>query len=192
MTMSGMDDKLELLMGEFLDGEIAPEQERVLEEELQRNSDARERLEQLRTLRECSRHAIRSEIVSAADAEGIFERAWQRSRKPSWRRIVRADGHLRFAVGLAAGFVLGLSLHFVLIRQSQLPGDAAGPARPARTIARHEVEPAPAPPLKRYDASHRVTREVDWFVVTDGAGNRWLIEGVREGKARPAAYYGSL
>jgi len=190
--MSGTDERLELLMGQFLDGELSPEQEKVLEDQLQRSSEARDRLEQLRTLRECSREVVRSEIVSPADAEGIFERAWQRSQKPSWRRIVRADGHLRFAVGLAAGFLLGLSLHFVLVWQSRLPGEVDGPAQPSRSVARDRATATPSPPLERYDASHRVTREVDWYVVGDGTGNRWLIEGVREGRARPAAYHGGL
>jgi anti-sigma factor RsiW len=190
--MSGTDDRLELLIGQFLDGELSPQQEEVLHEELQRNSEARERLEQLRRLRECSRDVVRSEIVSAADAEGIFERAWQRSRKPSWRRIVRADGHLRFAAGLAAGFILGLCLHLVPVWQSRSPDDAAGPTEPSRSVARDGVRSDPARSLRSYDASRRTTREVDWYVVTDGAGNRWLIEGVREGKVRPAAYHGEL
>ena len=38
----------------------------------------------------------------------------------------------------------------------------------------------------------RVMRKVDWYSFTDETGSQWLIEGVREGVARPAAYYDDL
>ena len=117
--MSITNDKLEILIGKFLDGEISPGEQRVLDDALQRDERARELLDQLRTLRECSREMIVSEVLDAgAEADDVLERAWQRNKKRSWRRIVIADGHLRFAAGLAAGLILGLLLHFIWVWQA--------------------------------------------------------------------------
>jgi hypothetical protein len=33
---------------------------------------------------------------------------------------------------------------------------------------------------------------VEWYGFTDRAGNQWLIEGFREGMAKPASYQGDL
>jgi len=106
--MSVTDERLELLIGKFLDGEISPGERRILEQELQCNSEAEELLEQLRTLHQCSREAVASAVRSAGPAEDIIGHAWQQSERSSWRRIIRADGHLRFVAGLAAGLVLGV------------------------------------------------------------------------------------
>jgi len=149
--MSATNDRLEVLIGKFLDGEISPSEQRFLDRALQRDGQARELLDQFRSLHECSREMIVTEVLDpGADSGDIFERAWQRNKKPSWRRIVIVDGHLRFAAGLAAGLILGVFLHFALVWK------------------------------------------VDWVSFTDDAGHQWLVEGIREGLARPAAYYGDL
>jgi hypothetical protein len=186
--MSATDDKLEILIGKFLDGEISPAEQRWLDDELQRNEEARELLEQLRTLNACSREAVAAELDrSAGDPEGILQRAWQQHERPAWRRVVRVDGRLRFAVGLAAGFVLGLMLHFVLVwsdSSGSAPiGPTAGPGDvPAAEYLTHEATSYPRP----------VMRSVDWYSFTDQTGNQWLVEGIREGSVRPAVYNGDL
>jgi hypothetical protein len=38
----------------------------------------------------------------------------------------------------------------------------------------------------------RTTREVDWYVYTDRAGNQWLIGGTHEGMVKPAVYRDGL
>jgi hypothetical protein len=194
--MSIADDKLEILVGKLLDGELSPAEQRLLESELEHNSAARELLEQLRTLHECSREVIGSEVLGrGADPQEIFSRAWQRNKRSFRRRIVKADGHLhwvfqpRFAVGLAAGFLLGLTVHFVLARGPTPPGDATAPQPIAKAIPAYEWEglwPAEAEPFGH------ITRNVDWYGFTDEGGNQWLIEGIREGVVKPAAYYGDL
>ncbi|MBN2129766.1 MAG: hypothetical protein JW741_09730 [Sedimentisphaerales bacterium] len=190
--MSASDEKLELLIGEFLDGEISPGERRLLDQELQGNSEAQELLEQLRTLRRCSREAVPAAVRSAVPAEDIIGRAWQQSKRSSWRRIIRADGHLRFVAGLAAGLVLGLLLHVVLVWESGPPAGTGGRPPVAAGASGEPVRSTRSPRLTGRDPAQRVTRELDWYVVTDGTGNQWLIEGVREGMVRPAAYHGGL
>lgn len=197
--MSIADDKLEILIGKLFDGELSPAEQRLLESELEHNSAARELLEQLRTLHECSREAVACEILGpGSDPQEIFSRAWQQSKKSFWRQIVRADGHLRrglqprFALGLAAGFLLGLALHFVLARGPKPPTDA--PARPliAQDIPVERNEWDGFRPTGEALSHGQVTRSVDWYGFTDERGNQWLIEGMREGMVKPAAYDGDL
>jgi len=186
--MSATDDKLEILIGKLLDGEISPAEQRWLDDELERNEEARELLEQLRTLNACSREAVAAEIDdSTSSPKEILQRAWQQHERPAWRRVIRADGHLRFAVGLAAGFVLGLILHFALVWGDPSAGEPIGP------VARPEDVPTveyPTPDATSYPRP--VMRNVDWYSFTDQTGNQWLVEGVREGSIQPAVYYGDL
>jgi anti-sigma factor RsiW len=206
MKMSIADDRLEILMGKLLDGEISPAEQRLLESELGHNAQARELMEQLRTLHECGREVVAGEVLGrGADPEAVFGRAWQQHKKSLWRRVARADGHRhggplalfsmlgepRFAVGLAAGLILGLGLHFVLVRGVKAPVEEA-----MRPVARNMSVGTNEWGRMRLAAGPRgsgdITRNVDWYGFTDEAGNRWLVQGVREGAVKPAAYYGDF
>ncbi len=191
--MRPMDDKLEILIGKFLDGEISPAEQRWLDEELERNEEARELLEQLQTVSECGRRLVTSGIIEQGRRPNeILERTWQRHKGSLWRRIVRADGHLRFAAGVAAGLLLGLILHFTLTW-----GDSAVAPAPDRfavdlntpggDLADHRMGGFP-----ETSGTQPVMRNVDWYTFTDQTGNQWLVEGVREGSVLPAAYHGDL
>ncbi len=190
--MSAAQDRLEILMGKLLDGEISPAEQRILDRELEQNAQARELLDQLRELHECGRAVVLQEVrQGGADPAGLFERAWRQSRGPAWRRIVRIGGLPRFAVGLAAGFLLGLTLHFVLVGDLKLPGDR-NDGKVAMTAPDDAGDRGEAWPVRARPGSPQVTREVEWYGFTDQAGNQWLIEGLREGVARPASYHGGL
>ena len=191
--MSMIDDRLEILIGKFIDGEISPAEQRWLDAELQRNEDARELLEQLRMLSECGRQVVTSEVLEQGKPpEEILQRTWQRHEGSPWRRVVKADGHLRFAAGLAAGFLLGLILHFALVG-----GHTAG----TDVVDRPPVARSAAVPVGTdYDETGEaargyrrpVMRNVDWYGFTDRTGQQWLVEGIREGSVRPAVYRGDL
>lgn len=205
--MSAADDRLEILMGKLLDGEISPAEQCLLERELEHNGRARELLEQLQALHECSRDVVTHDVLEGgADPGQVFERAWQQNTRSLWGRVVQADGHLRrvaqtlrvplgglrFAVGLAAGFLLGLSLHFVLVGGSEPPAETPPTPRIARSVSPGMSQPRAAAPAFEPSAPWDVTRKVDWYGFTDAAGNQWLIEGIREGMVKPAAYHGDL
>jgi len=191
--MSTIADRLEILIGKLLDGEISPVEQRWLDGELHRDDGARELLEQLRRLRECSHQAVVSQVIEQGSGpEDILRRARSRQRGFTRRFAFQVDGHLRFAVGLAAGFVLGLLLHFALVAGD---GDgASGTASPptAREITPWEVHPAGAPEDARMSYPQPVIRNIDWYSFTDQRGRQWLVEGIREGAVQPAAYDGDL
>jgi hypothetical protein len=218
--MSDTLDKLEILIGKFLDGELSLPERGLLETEVQRDRRAKELFEQMRLLHECSCGVVTHEVLGrGADPAEIFERAWQQNKRAFWRRIARgglqrdgwrggarADRHLRFAVGVAAGLLLGLVLHFVSLPQSRTPSILPsqppvavdvpsgwdrpiemGTQRPNSGLGTPPVVPVRAPGDLR-----QIQRVVDWYVYTDQDGNQWLIEGTREGMVKPAVYRDGL
>jgi anti-sigma factor RsiW len=184
---------LEILIGKYLDGEITPSEQQILQAELQRDSKAKGLLEQLQDLHERSCQAVTSEIIGRGkDAEEIFERAWRRRKARPLRRILKMDGRLRFAAGLAAGLAIGLLLHFVLpfVSTSQSP-DVPTNMLAQNTDTQMDAEQLNYPQTPTEPAGNPL-RNVDWYSFTDKQGNQWLIEGLREDTVRPAAYYGDL
>ena len=189
--MNETNDRLEILIGKLVDGEISPAERKILERELEANSQARELLEQLRSLRQYSCQAVAAEVSGGASADQIFERAWQQNTRSTYRRILRIDGRMRFAVGLAAGLILGLALHFVAVW-----GDSKAPMQGPEI--RHGRQGYLARRGKRAGrgagggtgGSRPVTGEVDWYVFTSPNGEQWLVEGVREGLVKTADYRG--
>jgi len=191
--MSATDDKLEMLIGKLLDGEISPRERSLLDSELQRDARARDLLEQMRTLHECSCGVVTHEIFGrGADPEELFERAWQQNRRSFWRRVVPGAGHLRFATGVAAGLLLGLVLHSVAVQPSRSLTNSSSEPRVAVNVPSDRGGPMGVPRVRPSADPRQITRLVDWYVFTDQAGNQWLIEGTREGLVKPAAYGGSL
>lgn len=217
--MSAMLDKLEIRIGKFLDGELSLPERGRLEAELQRDRRAKELFEQMRLLHECSCGVVTHEVLGrGADPAEIFERAWQQNQRSFWRRIARgglvrngwhwgarADGRLRFAVGVAAGLLLGLALHFVFLAQSGSP--SATPAQPRVAVdvpsgRNGPIEMASQAPNDGFGPSvvpvsspaglPQITREVNGYIYTDRDGNQWLIVGTQEGKVKPAVYRNAL
>ena len=191
--MSAPDDRLEMLIGKLLDGEISPRGRSLLESELQRDARARDLLEQMRTLHECSCGVVTHEIFGrGADPEDLFERAWQQDRTSFWRRLAAADRHLRFVAGVAAGLLLGLALHFVALQPSKPLMNTPSEPLAVGSVPSGWGGPTGIRPVRQPADPRQITRLVDWYVITDQAGNQWLIEGTREGLVKPAAYGGSL
>jgi len=195
--MSATDDRLEILMGKLLDGEISPAEQRLLERELEHDAQARELLEQLQPLHECSREVVTQGVLKGGANSGeVFERAWRQNKRSLWGRVGQtlpvSFGGMRFAVGLAAGFLVGLSLHFVLVGGPEPPAETPPTPPVVRSVSPGMNDRGPAAPGFETSVPWDVTRKVDWYGFTDAAGNQWLIEGIREGMVRPAAYHGDL
>ena len=191
--MNMTQEMLEILIGKYLDGEITPSEQQILQAELDSNPQAKELLEQLQDLHEHSCEAVASEITGAGKEAGeIFEQAWQRRSVNPLRRILKMDVRLRFAAGLVAGLAIGLILHFVLT----LVSTPQSPEVPANILAQNEGNRMDAVqytyPQPLIDPAGNSMRNVDWYSFTDNQGNQWLIEGLRENTVRPAVYYGDL
>jgi hypothetical protein len=186
-------EMLEILIGKYLDGEITPSEQQILQKRLDNDSHARELLEQLQALNERSCEVVAAQIIGRGkEAEAIFEQAWQRQAANPLHRIPKMDGRLRFAVGLAAGLAIGLMLHFVL----PFVSTPQSPPAPSDILAQNTDNQIDAEqftlPESLTNPAENTLRNVDWYSFTDKQGNQWLIEGLRENNVRPAAYYGEL
>jgi anti-sigma factor RsiW len=189
--MNETNDWLEILIGKLVDGEISPAERKILERELDTNTQARELLEQLRSLRQYSCQAVAAEVSGGASADQVFDRAWQEHTRSSYRQIFRINGRLRFAAGLAAGLILGLALHFVAVW-----GDSGAPIpaprdRQVAVGSTGETGGQMVSSVAGRQAPRPLTREVDWYVFTGPNGEQWLVEGVREGLVKTADYRGA-
>jgi anti-sigma factor RsiW len=190
--MNMTEEMLEILIGKYLDGEMTPSEQQILQKRLDSDSHAKELLEQLQALNERSCEAVASEIIGRGkEAEEIFEQAWQQQAANPLHRILKMDGRLRFAVGLAAGLAIGLMLHFVL----PFVPTPQSPDVPANIVAQRQGNQTDAEltfPQPLMDPAGNAICNVDWYSFTDNQGNQWLVEGLRENIVRPAAYYGDL
>jgi len=204
--MSDTLERVEILIGKSLDGELSPKERCLLENELHQDSHAKELFEHMRVLHECSCGVVTHEILGrGADPAEVFERAWQHDKRSFWRRVaqrvprregtragIRADGHLRFVAGIAAGLLLGLILNLVSVVRTNTAGDVPPwPQAVARNVPPGGNELGMVPVSQPQDPG-QVDREVDWYVYTDQAGNQWLLEGTREGRVNPAAAQSGL
>ena len=191
--MNMTQEMLEILIGKYLDGEITPSEQHILQMELDSDTQAKVLLEQLQDLHDRSCEAVASEIIGRGkEAEEIFEQAWQRHTANPLHRILKIDGRLRFAAGLAAGLAIGLILHFVL----PFISTTQSPPVPTKILAQNAGNQMDAEqltyPQPLTDPAGSPVRNVDWYSFTDKQGNQWLIEGLRENIVRPAVYYGDL
>jgi len=175
---------LEILIGKYLDGQITPSEQHLLETALEEDSPAKELFEQLQDLHQRTRQTVASEALECGKApDEIFEQAWRQQTKFPSQRMTKAGGYLRFAAGVAAGLIIGLALHFTLLSHST---PQSSDVTPNATMTNDVQRPSLliAPPEGR----ENVIRNVDWFSFTDETGDQWLIEGLRESIVRPAAY----
>jgi len=180
--MNVTEDMLEILMGKYIDGEITPSEQGMLDGAMGKDAGARDLLEQLAELHEASAEAVASEVLDKGRAaEEIIEQAW-RQKQPVRRRVL-SSGFLRFAAGVAAGLLIGLGLHFAFSG-----GNEVGPGLVANDTRDQLGAERPVPWLVGRDA----VRNVDYYGFTDEAGAQWIVEGLRENEVRPAVYYGDL
>lgn len=186
-------ETLEILIGKYLDGEITPSEQRILQAELDSDSQAKELLAGLQDLHERSSELATSQILGHGRTSGdIFERAWQQQAKYPFHAAIKWGGYIRFAAGVAAGLAMGLAVHFILSVASTPQSDPARSNAVVQNMADRTGIESPAFPQLPSDPVGNPIRNVDWYSFTDKQGNQWLIEGFRENIARPAAYYGDL
>ena len=185
-------EMLEILIGRYLDSEITPAEQRLLDKQLRENPDAQQMLDQLQQLQDEVREVLSDEFVDRGESAGaIFDRAWHKSKgRPE--QSFRMPGWVRFAAGIAAGFVLGLGVYFAM---SQLSPDKTEPAAPVE-IAKNDDTlqrlPVRIKRVIRPKMAPGPTRRVDWYNYADERGDQWLVETYRENAVTTAAYHGDI
>ncbi|MBN2181084.1 MAG: hypothetical protein JW715_04160 [Sedimentisphaerales bacterium] len=186
-------EMLEILIGKYLDGEITPSEQQILEAELNRNPQAEELLRQFQDLHERSCEVVTSELLSRGkNPEEIFELAYRRQSRNPFRKIAGYRGYFRFVAGVAAGLIIGLAMHFVLPSFATTGNLREGGDVIARDPGERENPTTRIPPEIMRASAGNVVRNVDLYTYTDDKGNQWLVEGLRENVVRPAVYDGRI
>ena len=189
-------EMLEILIGKYLDSEITPAEQRLLDAELIGNSESRRLLQQYQQLRELTCEAFTAGIVEAGrSAQEVFETACAGGGAKGINRTGRSLGWLRFAAGLAAGVMIGWGAYFILSDSS--PSNTSNmPRHPPAVIAEQNENKLnvdfPRIEPQRTPSRLRVVRNVDWYNFTDESGDEWLVEGYRENTVSPVVYHGDL
>jgi anti-sigma factor RsiW len=186
--MNMANEMLDILMGKHLDGEITPDEQRLLDQFLAADETAREEFESFRRLHEQTRSAIGQVLDGGRPMDEVFEAAWRKS-SPARRmrnRFFRREWALT-AAGLAAGLVIGFIIHAMILASGVTPQPNRGAMvqNPAGqgALSPSEIQPSVIPVENR---------NVDWYTVTEPSGDQWLLEGYRRQQVVPAMYYGDL
>lgn len=170
-------ERLDILMGKFFDGEIEPSEQRLLDAQLAKDPQSRRLFDEFQSLHALAQAEVTPLAEQGRPFEAVFAAAWAQSRRNRPRRIGLPVGALRFAAGLAAGLLLA-----VLIQWASGPGVspqapvAAGPAAPDISV----TGPDRIVTRAAGDAYTPVIKDVDYYYYIDENGQRWLIEGYRE------------
>jgi anti-sigma factor RsiW len=184
--MNMANEMLDILMGKHLDGEITPEEQRLLDQFLADDEAAREEFESFRRLHEQTRSAVEQALEGGRPMDEVFEAAWRKS-SPARRVQNRVFGRewALAAAGLAAGLLIGFAIHGMIVA----PGDSARPSPIAQNpLINEKLSPSGATPMETPGEN----RNVDWYTVTEPSGDQWLLEGYRRQQVVPAMYYGDL
>jgi len=186
-------EMLEILIGKYLDGEITPSEQQILEAQLNKDPHSEMLLRQFQDLHERSSEVVASELLGQGKTpEEIVELAYQRQSKNPFSKITAYRGYIRFVTGVAAGLILGLALHFVLPTVSTIPNESNTQYASAPNTDNQPNFRERRLPQFPTDSTRNVVRNVDWYNFTDENGNQWLVEGLRENIVRPAVYDGQI
>ena len=169
-------DRLEILMGKFFDGEIEPSERRLLDTQLDKDPGNRRLFDQYRALHTLAQAEISPLAEAGRSFETVFSAAWKTSRRGQ-RRFVRAPlGVVRFISGMAAGLLLAVLVQFSMRS-----------APPLETPTTPDLSPQASASLSGPDrvltraagnAAAPVIKDVDYYYYTDENGQRWLIEEI--------------
>lgn len=192
--MNITEEMFEVLIGKYLDGEITPSEQRLLEAKLNTDPKASELLEQFQILHDQSSEVLASELLEKGkSAQDIFEKAFQQS-KHRRHHIIRLSGLVRYAAGAAAGLIFGILLHFTLLQMSPEQKENLAPPAPdgPKYVKKITPEILLGTPQSQVEPSGMPARNVDWYNFTDENGNQYIVEGLRENLVRPAVYQQGL
>ena len=194
--MNITEEMFEVLIGKYIDGEITPSEQRLLEAKLNTDPKASELLEQFQSLHDQSSEVLANELLEKGkSAQDIFEKAFQQTKHKS-HHIIKLSGWSRYAAGAAAGLIFGILLHFTLLQMSPEQNENPAGPTPANNVQKVakkiNQEILFGSPESQLEPSGEPTRKVDWYNVTDKDGNQYIVEGVRENLVRTAAYQQGL
>ena len=183
------EEMIELLIGKFIDSEITPAEQRLLDAELLRNPKTRRLLEEFQMMGDQAKGILGQELGGHRDSvEEVFAAAIKSERVGR----VAKGGFRGIAAGLAAAcLILGTGVYQLMISdRASVPQLGIVVERPVGfdeglgLVYNGDSQ-------SRYRPAESVDRTVDWYTYTDADGVGWLMETYRHRRSRqvvPAAY----
>ena len=184
----------EILIGKFLDSEITPAEQHLLENELQKNPQSQKLLDELKQFHELAAQALDHELNESDDScAEIFRRASARVPDPQRLRLLKFNLWQKVA-GIAAMLMIGFTIYLVLTQSNQVTtpvsNDASEitlpPVQPPEIVS---TQPLPAGPVQpvRYGPPGS-----DFYYVKSPDGTEWLIQNPPQNQIRRASYNGEI
>ncbi|MCP4713067.1 MAG: hypothetical protein GY869_30935 [Planctomycetes bacterium] len=187
----------ELLIGKFLDSEITPAEQQLLEIELQKNPESQKLLDELKQFHELAAQALDQELnESDTSCEEIFQRASAQVPDPKKQRIIRFNLWQK-AASIAAMLMIGFSVYLVLVQSNQVTN-----------MVDTQIEGATLPPVPSRDGEIAINQDQtstgtiqpvrygppgsDFYYVRSPDGTEWLIQKSPQNQIRRASYNGEI
>ena len=203
-------EMLETLIGKFIDSEITPAEQRLLDEELMNNPQGRLLLQQFQQMHEQTRQLVSQGILPVGDSpETIFSRArWAEERASGSNKIFPGKWGNQAASVAAALLVvlLGYAAYLGRTHQSDISpatnhtdaitgNTEISDNKTAVAVAGTTDDPSTEPPrklLQTYPSGFSYLPDV--IVYSDPSGSQWLLEVVPEkaSQVQNVAYQGDI
>ena len=203
-------EMLETLIGKYIDSEITPAEQRLLDEEMMDNPQARLMLQQFQQMHEQSRQLLTQEILPASDSpETVFNQALATEQRAVRTPNIFRSRWSNLAASVAAALLVGLLGYAIYINrmpqpiQTSVNGDTkvamdnSEVSENSTAVALADAEnelPDATPRLLRDTNPSKFSHLPDVIVYTDTDGSQWMLEVVPENDARvqTLAYQGDI
>ena len=169
-------EKLEILISKYIDSEITPDEQLMLELELKHNPESQQLLHEMVEIHKLTNEAFEMQACDNKSFDDVYSAAQEQSKpknvKFSW---------VRFTSGLAAGLFVGLFLHIGPVADGNHPGRYVQQRSPNTNHAASFNRQ----PVRTVRQNNPVIRDVDVYHYIDQNGNRYIITGYRDNMGRP-------
>jgi len=177
-------DMIETLISKFIDSEITPAEQRLLDAELMSNPNARELLTRLQQLRVQTCQLLDEQLTGrGASAESLFQKACEQIDSPRQGQRFGLSRFAKLAISLAACLLVALTVWAIV--SNQTPNDPT--QQPEKimtakddTATPESLEPRFKPRWVREITPTQRQRYMDWYIYTDPSGSQYLIESYRD------------
>jgi len=194
------EEMLEILIGKFLDSEISPAEQRLLDAELQSNPQAQKLFQQWQQLHEQTEQVLTAEVLeNGPSPRAIFHRAVTLHERNRWKRRLRPTRWLPTVGSLAAGLLLGIGL-FSLIADNSTERDKNPTGYESEIVKGGDKEKQnpefipeePGPKLIEMIEPDLANRPVEYYIYTGSDGSRYVVETPTDNDVRWVSYQDDL
>jgi len=194
------EEMLEILIGKFLDSEITPAEQKLLDAELQSNPNAKKLFQQWQQIHEQTEQVLSAEILeNGRSPEAIFQRAVTVHERNRWKRRLRPVRWLPAVGSLAAGLLLGFGL-FSLMADNSTERFTNPPVGDSEFV-KGEDNKKQIPESRPEESGRRLfeliepdlaNRPVEYYIYTDPGGSRYVVEAPTDEDVSWASFQNDL